>query len=66
MKVKFFSRLGWTGSYKPNLHQGLEDEVNTWLEQNRDVKIIDIKQSASGGSWARPQFFVTIIYEHSS
>jgi len=66
MKVKFFSRLGWAWYYKPEHHQGLEDEVNAWLEQNRDVKIIDIKQSASGGSWARPQFFVTIIYEHSS
>jgi hypothetical protein len=62
MKVKFFSRLG----LKPDHRQGLEDEVNAWLEQNWDVKIIDIKQSASGGSWARPQFFVTIIYEHSS
>ena len=66
MKVKFFSRTGNRGSYKTNQHQELEDEVNAWLEQNRDVKIIDIKQSASGGSWTRPQFFVTIIYEHSS
>jgi len=66
MKVKFFSRTGFTGSYKPNHHQGLEDEVNAWLEQNREVNIIDIKQSASGGSWAKPQFFVTIIYESSN
>jgi hypothetical protein len=66
MKVKFFSRLGLTWNYKPEQHQGLEDEVNAWLEQNKDVKIIDIKQSASGGSFARPQFFVTIIYEPSS
>jgi hypothetical protein len=66
MKVKFFSRTGYIGSYKTNQHQELEDEVNAWLEQNPDVKIIDIKQSASGGSWARPQFFVTIVYEHSS
>jgi hypothetical protein len=65
MKVKFFSRIGLMWSYKTEDHQGLEDEVNAWLEQNRDVKIIDIRQSASGGSWARPQFFVTVIYEHS-
>jgi hypothetical protein len=66
MRVKFFSRVGWKGYYKPEDHQELEDEVNAWLEQNRDVKVIDIKQSASGGSFARPQLFVTILYEPRS
>jgi len=66
MRVKFFSRMGWKGYYRPEDHQGLEDEVNTWLEQNRGVKVLDIRQSASGGSLARPQLFVTILYEPSS
>ncbi len=38
MKVKFFSRTGFTWSYKTEYHQGLEDEVNVWLEQNRDLE----------------------------
>ena len=43
----------------------LEDEVNVWLEQNPGIKVIDIKQSASGGSWVKPQFFLAILYEPS-
>jgi len=46
MKVKFFSRTGYTGSYKHKHHQELEDEVNAWLEQNRDVKIKDNRHQA--------------------
>ena len=65
MRVKMFSRVGWTGSYKPENHLELENEVNAWLEQNPTIKIVDIKQSACGGSWAKPQFFLTVVYEPS-
>lgn len=27
----------------------LEDEINSWLEKNPDIKIIDIKQSSCVG-----------------
>jgi hypothetical protein len=63
MRVKMFGSIGLTGYFKPRHHHELEDEVNSWLEQNPTIKVIDIKQSASGGSFARPQFFITIVYE---
>ena len=67
MRVKFFMRgSGYTGSYKLEHHRELEDEVNTWLEQNPGIKVMDIKQSASGGSWVKPQFFLTVLYEPSA
>ena len=43
-----------TVPYKPEHHHQFEDEVNAWLEQNPNIKVIDIKQSASAGSWAKP------------
>ena len=30
--------------------QELEDEINAWLLQNSKIKVVDFKQSASGGS----------------
>lgn len=63
MRVKFFMRGGYVGSYKPEHHRELEDEVNAWLERNPGIKVIDIKQSASGGSWAKPQLFIAVLYE---
>ena len=30
--------------------QDLETEMNAWLQQNPNIKIVEIKQSASGGS----------------
>ena len=67
MRVKFFMRgSGYTGSYKLEHHRELEDEVNAWLEQNPGIKVMDIKQSASGGSWVKPQFFLSVLYEPSA
>lgn len=44
---------------------GLEDEVNVWLTQNPDVKIVDIKQSASGGSLHDTKLYIAIWYEEA-
>ena len=66
MRVKLFMRGGYTGSYKPEHHSELEDEVNAWLERNPGIKVMDIKQSASGGSWAKPQLFLAVLYEPSA
>ena len=63
--MKFFMRGGYGGSYKPEHHRELEDEVNTWLERNPSIKVMDIKQSSSGGSWVKPQLFIAIVYEPS-
>jgi len=65
MQVKFFSRVGLSGSYKPTHHQELEDDVNEWLTANPDVSIVDISLSVSGGSFNRPQVFVSVVYERA-
>jgi hypothetical protein len=57
MKVKMF---GKEGSKKA---LGLEEEVNTWLEQHPNIKIIDIRQSASGGSMADTKLYISVWYE---
>ena len=59
MKIKLF---GKEGSKKI---LGLEEEVNVWLQQNPNIKIIDIKQSASGGSLADTKFYISVWYEEA-
>ncbi len=66
MQVKFFSRVGLSGSYKTIHHQDLEDEVNEWLSTNPSITIVDVSLSASGGSFSRPQVFVTVVYESAA
>lgn len=39
-----------------------EAEVNEWLQQNPDIEIRHIQQSAGGGSMGPFLFFITIWY----
>ena len=57
MKIKMF---GKEGSEKV---LGLEEEVNAWLEQHPNIKIVDIRQSASGGSMAGTKLYISVWYE---
>ncbi|MHC4116727.1 MAG: hypothetical protein ACYSWO_04385 [Planctomycetota bacterium] len=57
MKMKLF---GKEGSKKV---LGLEEEVNSWLDQHPNIKIIDIRQSASGGSMADTKLYISVWYE---
>jgi hypothetical protein len=57
MKMKLF---GKEGSKKA---LGLEEEVNAWLDQHPNIKIIDIRQSASGGSLADTKLYISVWYE---
>ena len=41
----------------------LESQINAWLSENRGVKIVDIKQSSSGGSFGDSLWFVSVWYE---
>jgi len=43
----------------------LEKDVNSWLEQNPKIRIIDIKQSSNGGSWATTKLFISVWYEEN-
>ena len=44
----------------------LESEINAWLQQNPKTKIADIRQSASGGSFAESLWLISIWYEESA
>ena len=57
MKMKLFGKEG----SKEVL--GLEEEVNTWLVQHPKIKIIDIRQSASGGSLQDTKLYISVWYE---
>jgi hypothetical protein len=45
-----------------NAHD-LEAEINSWLQQNPSIRIADIRQSASGGSFAGSLWLISIWYE---
>ncbi len=60
MKVRLF---GMTNMKKVLDVSDLEKEVNDWLEQHPDIKIIDVKQSSNGGSWANTKVFLSVWYE---
>ncbi len=61
MKMKLF---GITNRNKrePDV-SSLEKEINAWLEQHPSIRVIDIRQSSNGGSWASTKVFVSIWYE---
>ena len=42
---------------------GLENEVNAWLGQNPHIKVINITQSASGGSLQDTKLYIVLWYE---
>ncbi len=41
----------------------LENQVAGWLKENASIKVVDIKQSAAGGSSGPMQLFISIWYE---
>ena len=57
MKVKIFN----TNINKEKLN--LEESINTWLDENKSIKINQIKQSSCGGSWAESEILISIWYE---
>ena len=64
MKVKIFDaytkRLGKID--RSSLDE-LESQVAEWLKENASIKVVDIKQSATGGSWGPMQLFISVWYE---
>jgi hypothetical protein len=42
---------------------GLEEEINAWLAQHPQIKIIDIRQCASGGSLQDTKLYISVWYE---
>jgi len=46
--------------------QDFEADINAWLQNNAKIKIVDIKQSASGGSLAGSLWLISVWYEEGS
>jgi hypothetical protein len=46
--------------------RAFEDEINAWLSENPGIKIVDIKQSSSGGSFGSSLWFVSVWYEEGA
>jgi len=59
MKVKIFSESGrYFGKSKTSAR--LEQEINAWLESQPGIKVVDIKQSAYGGSFEPGQHLISV------
>ncbi len=59
MKVKFF----WKNNPGDKNAHVLEDEINAWLGENPRVRIVDTRQSSSGGSFGPSLWWVSVWYE---
>ena len=70
MKVKLFWKDHPLGpglfSWSNKNACALEDQINAWLSENPRVRIVDIKQSASGGSWAASLWLISVWYEEGA
>ena len=67
MKVKLFWKLNPLGpraQFEPA--RVLEAEINTWLSENPRIKVVDLKQSASGGSLSPNLWFISVWYEEGA
>ena len=62
MKVKLFLKTSQLGI--GNKHAGaFEEEINAWLSEHPRIKIVDVRQSSSGGSFGPSLWFVSVWYE---
>ena len=62
MKVKVFSNYLLS---RKSLDK-LEDQVNRWLKDNPEVKVMEIKQSWAGGGLGPGQLLISLWYESAS
>lgn len=62
MRVKLFSKK--EGYFKKNSTASteFEQEINSWLQANPSIKIIEIKQSSSGGSLEPAIHLISVWY----
>jgi hypothetical protein len=46
--------------------QVFESEINSWLADNPNITVLEIHQSASGGSYAHALWLISVWYEETS
>ena len=66
MKTKIFAISGGHFRRISRTASDLEEEINAWINANPGIKIIDIKQSACGGSADPSKIIISIWYEPES
>lgn len=62
MKVKLFSKYDPLGK-KGEIQLDFQNEINDWLEKNPSIKVTNIEQAASGGSFEESTLFISVWYE---
>ncbi len=65
LKVKFFGSMNplkTSFSGKQLFFEAIEREINTWLMTRPGIEIVEIKQSATGGSFATAKLLVSVWY----
>ena len=65
MKVKLFWKNAPVGNGDKNA-RALEEGINAWLSEQPRIKIVDIRQSSSGGSFGSSLWFVSVWYEEGA
>ena len=65
MKVKLFWKNAPVGHGEKNAHT-FEEEINAWLGEHPRIKIVDVRQSSSGGSFGSSLWFVSVWYEEGA
>lgn len=63
VQVKFFTKLEGHFQQAKAAANEIEAEITEWLKQNPDIKIINIQQSSSGGSFGPSKLWVSVWYE---
>lgn len=66
MQVKIFSKKGGMFSDLKKALVALEGETYGWLSVNPNINVIEVKQSASGGSLEPAEFIITFWYEEQA
>ncbi len=63
MRVKLF----WKNEPMKRTHAlDLEAEINRWRADNPNIKVVDVTQSSSGGSFAGSLWLISVWYEEKS
>ena len=62
MKVKIFTKMNKKNKVEP-ANSEYEAEINQWLQENPDIEVRHIQQSAGAGSMGPFLFCVAVWYE---
>jgi len=46
--------------------QALEDQINAWLAEHPGIRVVEVKQSTSGGSYGPSLWLVSVWYEEGT